>query len=359
MLKTRVLVFLVVLSAVTAAACTPVPAPGDDPTPASTPAPTLTLDHVVSMGDSYSSGEGLAPYGWNSNAANNRCHRSPRAYGPLLAAAGGARDFSFVACSGALTDDLFSPNYRGFVDAETGATEGPQLDVLSDTTRLVTLTIGGNDVGLADLLPDCLVALVGVLPVYGNPACAFDPSVSAVATTRLRALAGQGVGTTPQGIPIHSIRSVIDAVHERAPGARILIAGYPQLVGNLGALNECGVGGVTVSNVPVFSTANADLILTGLNALFINQIGAHLNDIIRHAATTAAEGGIPVSYVDPTTTFDGHGQCDRFTPWIDGVSGTVDAATVKVRIDRESFHPTATGQKSGYKFAFLAALATP
>ncbi|MGV3758838.1 MAG: PaaX family transcriptional regulator C-terminal domain-containing protein [Actinomycetota bacterium] len=86
-----------------------------------TPYEQATSGGYVALGDSYSSGEGAWDYEegtdfddrddlWPFNddqEARNRCHRSENAYSQVIAGdndfAGG---FSFVACSGATTEDL-------------------------------------------------------------------------------------------------------------------------------------------------------------------------------------------------------------------------------------------------------------
>jgi lysophospholipase L1-like esterase len=82
----------------------------------------------VALGDSYSSGVGTRVFYEESG----ECSRSPDAYGPKIAAAKGYT-LSFQACSGAKTPEV----------------NEQQLGTLSAATSLVTITIGGNDSGLA------------------------------------------------------------------------------------------------------------------------------------------------------------------------------------------------------------------
>jgi lysophospholipase L1-like esterase len=86
----------------------------------------------VALGDSYSSGVGTRTF------YEETCFRSPKAYGPLIAAARGYA-LSFQACSGAKTTDVNSK----------------QLGTLSRSTALVTITIGGNDAGFSEVLISC------------------------------------------------------------------------------------------------------------------------------------------------------------------------------------------------------------
>jgi lysophospholipase L1-like esterase len=86
----------------------------------------------VALGDSYSSGVGTRTF------YEETCYRSPKAYGPIVAAARGYA-LSFQACSGAKTTDVNSK----------------QLGTLSGTTALVTITIGGNDAGFSEVIINC------------------------------------------------------------------------------------------------------------------------------------------------------------------------------------------------------------
>ncbi len=87
----------------------------------------------VALGDSYSSGVGRVFY-----EESGECDRSPDAYGPRIAAAKGYT-LSFQACSGAKTPEV----------------NDKQLGMLSATTSLVTITIGGNDAGFSNVMLNC------------------------------------------------------------------------------------------------------------------------------------------------------------------------------------------------------------
>lgn len=108
----------------------------------------------VAMGDSFSSGEGNSPFETGTGSSGvNECHRNSQAY-PRLLQADTSLDLgltAFVACSGATTSDvLYGGSDAGNWD------EGPQVDALSEETDIVTITIGGNDVGFQEYLPSCV-----------------------------------------------------------------------------------------------------------------------------------------------------------------------------------------------------------
>jgi lysophospholipase L1-like esterase len=87
----------------------------------------------VAMGSSFAAGPGIPEY---AEAQPAPCYRSTRNYAQQLAA---RLDLTLidVSCSGATTAHLTGP--RGNLP--------PQLDALAPDTRLVTITIGGNDLG--------------------------------------------------------------------------------------------------------------------------------------------------------------------------------------------------------------------
>ena len=96
----------------------------------------------VALGDSYSSGEGVLPYFPDTDTAVNRCHRSKNAYATQVDIPGGDLGLKFIACSGAKTENVLG--------TEGQYNERPQieqLDVVGSAADMVTITIGGNDIG--------------------------------------------------------------------------------------------------------------------------------------------------------------------------------------------------------------------
>jgi lysophospholipase L1-like esterase len=110
-------------------------------------APTAEDDvsSYVALGDSYAAGP-LIPLQTGLPAG---CLRSSRNYPSLVAETAGIPDFRDVSCSGATTGHLGGPQ-----DLPLGV-NAPQLDALAEDTELVTLTIGGNDIGFAEIVNEC------------------------------------------------------------------------------------------------------------------------------------------------------------------------------------------------------------
>src|SRR3954452_2876748 len=91
----------------------------------------------AALGDSYSSGVGTASY-----TLDSACKRSNYAYPYLWAQKHPGTTLSFVACSGAKTSDVLAT----------------QIQAVSGATNLVTMTIGGNDIGFASLIYQCTLS---------------------------------------------------------------------------------------------------------------------------------------------------------------------------------------------------------
>ena len=106
----------------------------------------------------YSSGVGTGSY-----TLDSACKRSTYAYPYLFTQKHTMGSFAFVACSGAKTSDLISK----------------QLPYLTPTTNLVTMTIGGNDIGFASLIEQCTLSdcTATLLSTTANLGTALGPAL--------------------------------------------------------------------------------------------------------------------------------------------------------------------------------------
>src|SRR5579859_6881213 len=98
------------------------------------PAQAASAVHYVALGDSYSSGVG-------AGGTSGPCAQSSNAYPALWAKANSPASFTFAACSNARTSDVVNS----------------QLSSLSASTTLVSITIGGNDVGFGNIMETCVL----------------------------------------------------------------------------------------------------------------------------------------------------------------------------------------------------------
>ena len=167
-------------------------------TPAFGAAPSLSTSgaNYVALGDSYSSGTGTGDYFGSSGD----CLRGPKAYPQLWADAHGVQDFAFDACAGAKTADLTAE----------------QLDSLSPNTTLVTVTIGGNDVGFAGAIRSCLLG--------GQDRC--DSAID------------EGETEAHEQLPA-KLDATYAAISSAAPNAKVVVVGYPRV----NELGDCGIPG--------------------------------------------------------------------------------------------------------------------
>lgn len=243
-----------------------------------------TLDYVA-LGDSYASGPVIP------DQVDANCLRSSHNY-PSLVATWATAHLTDVSCSGATTAEMSAPQ----------GTAQPQLDALKRGTDLVTVTIGGNDLGFSTVIGTC-AHLTSSDPA-GAPCQAF---YTGGGTDQLREKIGQ---IAPK------ISQVIRDVHQRSPHARVEVVGYPDL------FPDDGVG-CTSAAVPFAAGDFAYLRDTekALNAMLAQQ--AHL-------------GG--AGYIDTYTPTIGHDICrPTGTRWIETLAPATPAAPV---------HPNAEGEQA-------------
>jgi lysophospholipase L1-like esterase len=221
------------------------------------------------LGDSYASGYGVPPYA--------PCGRSDAAYALQLDGRKHIALDDFVACAGAKVQDV----------------SAGQLAALDADTRLITLQVGGNDIGWGTAVSACLVG--------NDTQCAGALQLSLNAVNNVLPALLDGLYTQ---------------VADEAPNASVLVVGYPRLFSP-----ESGAYG----NI---SAAEQQALNDGADTL---------NGVL---ATAAAKAGF--TFVDVTKRFGGHG-VNSPEPWINGPADL-----------RTAFHPNALGY-AAYTGAVTAA----
>ena len=126
----------------------------------------------VSLGDSFTSGPLITP----QDRAVPGCLRSDANYPSLIAPDLGLPAFRDVSCSGAQTKDMTQVQ-----DVDPDPDNPPQLDGLDRATKVVTLGIGGNDIGFTDIAKKC-----GELGLQDPPAHPAGASTTRAVPTRSR-----------------------------------------------------------------------------------------------------------------------------------------------------------------------------
>jgi hypothetical protein len=176
----------------------------------------------------------------------------------------------------------------------------------------VSVTIGGNDIGFANILSDCTASAL------------TDGCSAGIRTTTATALGALGA----------KLVTTVAAIKDTYPGATVLVTGYPVMFGD-NPPTRC-----TVGNYKGFYP----LWINKTDAIWLNEVAVELNGVIKDAA-----GRSGATYVDVQKTFDTHGRCDTSTAWVNGV---ILKSLVPTVASEASFHPTATGQSGGYAAAF-------
>lgn len=241
----------------------------------------------VALGDSYTAGP-LIP---NQSLSPLGCLRSDRDYPHLVQPSLTTASLSDASCSGATTDDMFT------AQSTSAGTNPPQLNALTADTRVVTLGIGGNDIGFTDIVLNC---------VRLNP---FDPCKDDYVHGSTDDISARIAATAPK------IDAVLAAIHARAPSARVHVVGYPVI------LPASGSG--CWPSVPILPT----------DVSYLRAKEIELNGML--AARAAANGAF---YVDTYPSSVGHDVCrGTGTKWVEGLIPTSPAAPV---------HPNALGMQN-------------
>ncbi|WP_441246205.1 SGNH/GDSL hydrolase family protein [Kitasatospora sp. McL0602] len=288
--------------------------PGVSGQAAPSPEPSEASGPYVALGDSYTSGLAIAPQVGEPAG----CARSGVNYPSLVAKAVGltAAEFADVSCSGATTAHLTQAQQT------LDGTNAPQLDALSASTRLVTLGIGGNDVGFVSVLTECAAqglrkALVGELAAGS----AADSPCRAHYTPN-----GQDVLRGKVEAAGEQLDGVLRLIRQRAPQARVYVVGYPALLPDDGAACTRTLGrGVSVGDLA-----------------FLLEKERGLNAMLQERAKAAG-----AAYVDTFTPSVGHDMCaGEGTRWVEPPLPEAGLAPV---------HPNAQGE-AGMAAAVLRAV---
>jgi lysophospholipase L1-like esterase len=220
-------------------------------------APASAATEYVSLGDSYAAGPliplQIPPFGClKSN--NNYAHLASRQLGLAL---------TDPSCSGAETEDMTSPQ-----NVDPDGPNPPQFDSLTRRTRIVTIQIGGNDIGFSSIARDCTRTSPEGTPCQDRYVHDGRDEIS----ERIQATA-----------PL--VAEVIQGIHARSPKARVLFVNYAAI------LPDSGPGcwpqmPITDGDVPYVRAKQKEL-----NAMVAAQAAANGAELIDwYAASIAGPG---------------------------------------------------------------------
>jgi len=239
----------------------------------------------VALGDSYTSGPAIQP----QDPSVPGCLRSQVNY-PHLVAPDLPLAFRDVSCSGAQTKDMTASQ-----DVDPDPDPAPQFDALDRTTKVVTLGIGGNDIGFVDIAETC-VRLATEQPLAAAP-CRTYYTANGIIGDRIDALKPR-------------LDAVLEGIHRRAPSAKVFVVGYPDIL---------------PEDAADYVKCRATLpVATGDIPYLRDKVEKLLNLTIKNRATLHH-----AIYVDTYAPSLGHDACQPpAVRWVEPVAPAADAAPV-------------------------------
>ncbi len=281
------LVATVVAAASVVLAASPASANANPPTTHGHP---MTSPYVA-LGDSYSSAAGVNPLVPDAPLG---CSRSELNYAHDIAAVTKPSSFIDVTCSGAKTSDFFTPQAVTPPDPRVV----PQLDAVTNDTRLVTMTIGGNDENVfVNSFFGC-ASLTATDPTGAPCAKKYGPYFDIQILTQ----------TYP------NLVRALTAVRKKAPAATVAILGYPEILPPQWIPGCLGAMPIAQGDVP-----------------YLYQEQGLLNAVVQKAADQTG-----VRFVDMARSSTGHDACEPIGQrWIEPAIAPINAFPI---------HPNATGE---------------
>jgi len=265
-------------------------------------ASTVPIPYTA-LGDSYSAGEGNDPF-------DGSCHRALRAdsaYPRILPTlVGYLSPPNFHACTGAVIADIWrrhQPNMSG---------QSTQTRYVHPGDRLVTLTVGGNDLRFSTILRECLL----------HSDC----------TRSVAAKADEADLLTIQPKLVNAYTQVRARM---SPGGYLVVAGYPHLFAS-------------------GSDAGCNPLISARESAWIDALVDRGNARIAAAVQAARQRSANVFYVDVTGDFAGHELCSD-DPWLYSLKLSLHEGP---NLLQGSYHPTRAGQ-AAYAAAFARFLSRP
>lgn len=343
---------VIALSAVVAAAT------ASSPSLAAQPGELDGFEYVA-LGDSYSAGFGLEPYSTTSpfTGSPNGCYQSQNNYPHLLATALGL-DVTDQTCSGAITANVGYPSGVTFTNPPAAEPlpalpTGDELQVtlsgltvpelqaagLSPSTDIVTVGIGGNDLGFSHIATACIRESTGPTsaPIYLYLELGIDVANCADYFGDPTTYPTADLFTRITDIVAPRIDSVLDAIADLAPNAQVFVVGYP-MVTPADATNACFTSPTTPDAVP----------FSGTDLQFIHSVESALDGALQAGA---ADHGF--HFVSTWASTANHTLCSS-EPWIWGLTAYLNSEPTceanylpvlngEVCVELGALHPNGSG----------------
>ncbi|MEO7364219.1 MAG: SGNH/GDSL hydrolase family protein, partial [Candidatus Saccharimonadales bacterium] len=299
-------------------------------------APTAGIQSLLNylgLGDSYSSGQGAFDYLGGTDSDDNRCHLSINSYPMLL-----TRDLysgvggHSVACSGAIARDVgdLRDSYRGQVKSSLSWNELQQqqpallASIMSNylpgyvaqqrfveqyQPAVITLGVGGNNMGFGNILQRCVRPAASLRTVTNTCFSTYEDRRELLSL----------INRTGR-----ELQSLYQQLQRQDPSATLYVVGYPSIAVDNG---QCAV------NVQ-FNT---------LELAFVQQVVDAINHTISLAASASG-----AHYVDISQALVGHRLCEasRSVVAVNGLTAGDDGGFGSLHfLGGESYHPNALGHQ--------------
>ncbi|MEV7372945.1 SGNH/GDSL hydrolase family protein [Streptomyces sp. NPDC090301] len=276
----------------------------------------------VALGDSYTAGV-IQAAGDTFEVPRDGCDRTDRSYPQVVERdLGSLFELANVSCGAATIDDITDtpqdPIGRHlpplFEDPDYPfPAVPPQSEAVGPGTDVITVGVGGNTLGFADLLAQCL-QLGGT--GEGTPC---------------KDALGSGIQARLKKVRQDYDR-MLTVLHERAPKAKILAVGYPTVIPN--DASTC-----TFSDMTQFGT------ITQGDLTWLRQdVLEPLNKTIKDSTGTQDAA----SFVDLHTSSQNHSVCDGRDKWVEGIA-TLTGELAHV-------HPNSAGHRNAANYVEQAML---
>lgn len=278
------------------------------------------MDYLA-LGDSYISGEGVYSYRAGTDNSNNRCHLSDYSYPYLMGSLFKWSSYESVACSGSVIEDIIPLNEQAYNEDERQG-KGKFEDIYNqeiyanflpgyrgqinfvkrNTPDIITISVGGNDIGFDDIVKRCLA-----------PDTCYEFYEDRLELVRQINTKFEELVETYQKIKENT-----------SSGAKIYVIGYPQIAK---ADGKCG----------------ANVHLNSRELEFAEHLINYLNRVIKNAASKTG-----VFYTDIENSLKPYRLCenDEKLTAVNGLTAGNDAVLPSLGpIGKESYHPNGLGHE--------------
>lgn len=273
---------------------------------------TSLIDYL-GLGDSYTSGEGAFDYVLGTDTADNHCHLSINSYPFLLTHdLFSARGGHSVACSGAVIKDIVGRKGQGMDKTLKSSVlinflpgyVSQKTFVKQWQPEIITVSIGGNDIGFGDILETCVVPHISIHRTSNDCFSTYEDR---------QEILDRIDKTLPEWVHL------LGQLKKASPHSRIYIVGYPQIAYDQGS---CAL----------------NVHLSRSEIAFAADIVDYINETVSRAATQTN-----VQYADISQALVGHRLCETasYNIAVNGLTAGRDSLV----LGRESYHPNALGHQ--------------